>query len=344
MRNQMDKNLVKLIQKMAQSATDYFPGTAPAKAPAAPTTSPVPNNFVGPTQQGPSGSTTPSKYSNPGIKKMQEALVGLAQDVTSQMKPQDMTAQGPKKQEAEGRDSFGDFFAKHYLRNDKVPSVEFSPDPTKTNMADKDPRAPSKLNWVMDTMKRLGSGKAETFVDGVWGPRTNASLVNAYALASGLLSLAKEFKLPTQSYNEELLAELKIGVHGQDDLSVTKKIAFALPITDHLNRIRKLYNEVKQGILEKPEYRASIENDKPYVQYKDQNLTPQQLDALKQTYAQGFTIPVDNKGAAAKISVDDLATKDTLDKWISQFPNAKLDPYNVLTQVSNQISKSSGRV
>jgi hypothetical protein len=285
----------------------------------------------------------PSKYRNPGIAKMQEALVGLAQDVTSQLKPQDMSAQGPKKQEAEGRDSFGDFFAKHYLRNSDVPSVEYSPDPNKTDISEKDPRAASKLSWVMDTMKRLGSGKAETFVDGVWGPRTNASLVNAYALASGLLNLAKDFKLPNQFYSEEALARLKHGVHEQDDLPLTKKIEYAPLIATHLNLIRKLYNEVKQGILEKPQYRSYIENDKPYIHYKGQGLNSQQLQSIKQTYGQGFTIPLNDKGAAAQITVDNLTNLDALNKWIAQYPEAKLDPYNVLTQVSNQISKSSGR-
>ena len=316
-----------LMQELYKLATPFGGAMAPSGA--------------APSSGTPQIAPPPSKYRNPAIAKMQEALVGLAQDVTSQLKPQDMTAQGPKKQEAEGRDSFGDFFAKHYLRNSDVPSVEFSPDPTKIDISEKDPRAASKLSWVMDTMKRLGSGKAETFVDGVWGPRTNASLANAYALASGLLNLAKEFKLPTQSYSEGALARLKPAIHEQDDLPMTKKIEDAPPITVHLNLIRKLYNEVKRGILEKPQYRAYIENDKPYIHYKGQGLTSQQLQSIKQTYGQGFTIPLNNKGAAAQITVDNLTNLDALNKWIAQYPEAKLDPYNVLTQVSNQISKSS---
>jgi hypothetical protein len=339
----MDKNLVKLIQKMAQDAADYFPGTGPAKAPAAPAASSATGdpNFMGPTQQAPSGAATSGKYRNPGIVKMQQALVGLAQDVVTQLKPQDVNAPGQQGQEAKGRDSFADFFAKHYLRNDKVPSVEYSPDATKTNMADKDPRSPSKLNWVMDTMKRLGGSKAETFVDGVWGPRTNASLVNSYALASGLLQLAGELKVPVHSYDQGSLNELKKVITSDNSLSITKKIENAPDIATHLQLIRKMYNEIKNGILEKPQWRAYIENDKPYVQYKGQSFTPQQLETLRQTYSQGFTIPVDSKGTAATITVDDLSDTNTLNKWISQFPDAKLDPYNVLTLVSNKISKGA---
>ena len=287
----------------------------------------------------PAGQPGQTQYRNPGIVKMQQALVGLAQDVVSQLKPQDINAPGQQGQEAGGRDSFADFFAKHYLRNGKVPSVEYSPDPTKTDMADKDPRDPSKLNWVMDTMKRLGGSKSETFVDGVWGPRTNASLTNSYALAAGLLQLATELKVPVHSYNEGALSELKKAITPDNSLPLTKKIEYAPLIAQHLQLIRKMYNEIKNGILEKPQWRAYIENDKPYVQYKGQSFTPQQLEALKQTYSQGFTIPVDSKGTPAKITVDDLSDTNTLDKWISQFPDAKLDPYNVLTLVSNQISK-----
>jgi hypothetical protein len=318
------KDLVTLIEKMAQSLADPPGVDMKTYQPTTPTAAPAPA----------SGGAASVRYRNPTIVKMQEALQALAQAVTSQLNVQ-------KLQGAEGRDSFGDFFAKHYLQNKDVSSVEFSPDPTKTKMPDKDPRSPSKLNWVMDTMRRIGGEKAEGFADGVWGPRTNASLVNSYALAEGLLNLSKEFKLPVHAYSESDLAKLKPAINEENGLSSKEKNDVAPIVIGHLNAIRRLYNEIKQGILEKPQWRAYIENDKPYVNYKSQALTPQQLEAIKQTYPQGFNIPVDDKGTAAKIEVDNLISTDTLNKWIAQFPETKLDPYNVLKLVSNQISKGA---
>jgi len=275
----------------------------------------------------------PSRYRDPGIAKMQEALKALAQAVVTQLNPQD-----PNKQEAGGRDSFGDYFTKNYLRNSDVPSVEFSPDPTKTNVQDKDPRAASKLSWVMDTMQRIGGSKAENFVDGVWGPRTNASLINAYALAEGLLTLAKEFKLPVQSFTDTDLAFIKPAMHENNDIIPEDKHKYAPILADRINRIRMLYNELKHGILEIPKYRAFIENDKPYIHYKTQGFTPQQLEAIKQTYPQGFRIPLNENNDVGTITVDDLASVDTINKWLSQFQGTKQNPYNIVRLVINQIS------
>jgi hypothetical protein len=271
---------------------------------------------------------------NPAIARMQEALQALARAVTSQL-----NLQNSQKQEAAGRDSFGDFFAKHYLRNTDIPSVEFTPDPTKTKIPEKDPRIPSKLNWVMDTMQRIGGEKSENFADGIWGPRTNASLVNSYALAQGLLNFAQEFQLPVHSFNSQDLERLKPAIREDDSLTPQQKNDVASVVMNNINAIRQLYNEVKQGILEKPQWRAYIENDKPYLQYKSQQLGQDQLQTLQQSFPNGFTVPLyDEAGTTAPITIADLATPATLQKWVSQFPQANLTPYNVVASVIRQLS------
>lgn len=322
--NKQFKNIVNYIQKYANTPpsppSDYTASSRPIPS--------ATKNI----------SSIPSRNLN--IVRMQEALQALAQDVITHLNPQKLEqGTAPEKQEAMGRDSFGDFFAKHYLRNADVPSVEFTPDPSKTKMSDKDPRMANKLNWVMDTMKRIGGEKSEKFADGVWGPRTNASLINSYALAEGLLNFAKEFKLPIDAYSTSELAKLKPAIREENDLTSQEKNDVAPIVTNHLKAIRRLYNEVKKGILEKPQWRAYIENDKPYIQYKSQDLSSNQINALTQSYPQGFSIPINDKGNMAQISINDLANINTLNRWLSSFPTAKLDPYNVLTLVSNQISK-----
>lgn len=310
-----------IIKELRKLATPFGGSLGPATAPA----------------PGGSASAAGGGNSNSPIGKMQTALVGLAQDVTSQLNLQKLTGPNPERQEAAGRDSFGDFFAKHYLRNSDVPSVEFNPDPSKTEMADKDPRAASKLSWVMDTMRRIGGAHAEGFADGNWGPRTNAALSNAYALASGLLKLADNFKLPIKSYSESNLAKLAPAIREDNSLTPEEKNDVAPIVAEHLKMIRRLYAEVKQGILEKPQYRAYIEGDKPYVQYDNKNLSAQQLSSLQQIFPEGFSIPINDKGSTAKIGVDDLVSLDTLNKWIAQYPDAKLNPSNILASVSKQI-------
>jgi hypothetical protein len=343
------QEIVTLIKKMALSDA---PGVEPAKPSAAPITPMRPELSAPPGTQSPLDtehgtgmrvSEAPSSqsggYGDPGIAKMQEALIGLAQDVTSQLNVQNLTGPTPN-QEAVGRDSFGDFFAKHYLRNDDVPGIEYSPDPTKTQMADKDPRAASKLSWVMDTMHRLGSSKAEGFIDGNWGPRTNASLVNAYALATGLLKLANDFKVPVRSYSEAALQELKPAIREDNDLPMQYKTRNAPAITQQLRAIRRMYNEIKQHILEKPQWRAAIEGAKPYVHYQGQGLSSQQLASIKQTFPQGFSIPINDQGATAKIDVDNLASVEALKQWLTQ-TKTQMNPTNVIKSVMQQIGTTS---
>jgi hypothetical protein len=309
----------RLIQELQKVATPFGGTLGPSKP--SPASTPHP------------GTSQPRSSS---IADMQKAMQSLAQAVTSQLNLSKLQGPNPDKQEAEGRDSFADFFTKHYLRNTDVPSVELDPNPAKVQMSDKDPRTPSKLNWVMDTMRRVGNERQEAFVDGSWGPRTNIALINSYALAEGLLNLAKEFKLPVREYSEKDLAGLKPAVRQDNDLTPQEKAKVAPIVARHLQAIKRMYNEVKQGILEKPQWRAYIENDKPYIQYNNPVLNPQQVASLQQTFPDGWFIPVDKQGGLAHLDVDNLASSETLKQWMEE-SEIKLSPYNVVRLVMDQL-------
>jgi hypothetical protein len=331
----MSQRLVDLIRKTAQELSDP-PGANPAPK----STSIAPNSFVGPLQGGAAKPAAPR--GNATIKAMQQELIHLAQTITAQLNVQDLSSDDPRKQqEAAGRDSFGAFITKHYLRSSDVPGVEFDPNPQKAQMADKKPGMATRLSVVMDTMKRIGNPTAgEQFADGVWGPRTNAALHNAYAFASSMLKLSQDFNLNVRSYNNADLKNFQTCIpENEKDKDLTWKIEAAGLAIKHLQLIEKMYNEIKAGVLEKPQYRAYIEGDKPYLTYPKggANLTPQQLANLKQTFSNGFNVPV-GENQTAVIGVDDLVSLDSLKEWIVK--NApQQDPYNILTLVSNQLSQ-----
>jgi hypothetical protein len=326
------KSLVQEIQKMASPPPAPPTGYVPIPAPKTPT----PN-------------TTPAsgavRRGNLDIQKMQEAIVALAKEVTAQLNSQNLAAPDPrKKQEAGGRDSFADFLTKHFMRNSDVPAVEFTPDSNKKKMEEKDPRAASKLSWVMDTMSRIGHSNTEFEADGIWGPRTSAALDNIFALVSGLFALADAFGAHPKTYTPENLAQLKAGVANSSDFSLTQKIDYASKITKHIAAIRKMYTELKSQILQNPQYQTYIENDTPYLQHTKPTVgftpTPEQLEVMKKVFPNGFDIYTGNDQQGNRLSkkmpIDSLVTIQALNQWMKT-EGVSQDPVEILKQVADQV-------
>jgi hypothetical protein len=344
----MSKHLVDLIKKIAQGVPDFYEGTAPAK-PAAP---PAP---AAPVAAGPPVLTpTPSSGGGGGIpivKTMQQGLINLAQDVLAQINLQDIASPGAAAGEASGRNSFADFITKNYLRNSDVPGVEFDPDANKTNMSEKQPTDPSRMNVVMDTMRRIGNPKTGEFaVDGKWGPRTNAALHNAYAYAYALLKLAADFHLHT-SYTEENLNALKNDIPPEfNDFSVTQKVAAAANIVKQISGIRRLFNEIKQGVLEKPAYLDYIEGDQVFHTYKHEGLDPQAISGLQNMFGNSpqnsklrVTFNENGKQQEQVITVNDLLNPSVFQKWMEEHaPHAS--PQEILTSLKQNIGLMEGSV
>lgn len=279
------------------------------------------------------------------VKAMQEQLIKLAQSVITQLNLQEVSATDPmqdkrKQQEAMSRHSFGTFITKNYLRDSDVPGKEFDPNPKKTKLKDKSSSIPTHLSVVMDTMMRIGSPEpGENFADGDWGFRTNASLHNAYAFAQGMLKLANEFKLRV-TYNQEELSKFAPLIPEDDEaakaLSLEEKTNLAKQIIVHLKSIQKMYQEIRQGILERPEYQTFIEGDKPFISYKKGIvLTPEQLSSLQATFP-SWNIKLKD-GSIKPIAVKDLLSVTAFKNWQSQ--NASDLPANIiLSQIKTQLT------
>jgi hypothetical protein len=328
------KEVVKLIKKLAE--IDAPPGVDMSKQ--------SPSGGI-PAAPAPVAGARPVRRGYPDIQKMQEAIITLSREVTSQLNPQNLGAPDPrKKQEAGGRDSFADFLTKHFMRNSDVPAVEFTPDPNKKKMEEKDPRIASKLSWVMDTMSRIGHSSTEFAADGIWGPRTAAALDNVFAMTSGLFALADAFGVHTTAYPAENLKDLESGVKDSNELPLTSKLEYAPKITKHINAIRKMYEELKTKVLQNPQYQTYIENDTPYLQHNKPDAgftpTPEQLAVMKKAYPNGFDVYLNTTDqgtrVSAKLDVDNLATPEAFKEWMRSRGVAK-DAGEVLKQVADQV-------
>ena len=298
---------------------------------------------------GTTGHAPPSRYTattgNVDVMAMQHALQDLAQDVSSQINLQDAFSGDPRKeQEAKSRDSFGVFLTKNYMRNAKVPGVEYDPDPKVTDVSQKRPDDPTRMSVVMDTMKRIGSPKkGEDWADGRWGRRTSAAVRNAFAFASGLFDFVNDInrfsskKINIRSYNENALKELE-NIARAENLSPQQKSESVQVITQHIKAIKSMYDEVKNHVLQHPAYQQFIEGDVPFKKYQTA-LTPQQVENLKKAFPKGFTI---NFGwGTTYIGIDNLTSLDALKTWIHRaVPEAEqkgtITPEKIISQIWQQ--------
>ena len=239
---------------------------------------------------------------------------------------------------------FNNFITQHYMRQSDVPAVEFNPDPTKTQMSQKDPSRPTQMNVVMDTMSRVGGHTNEFVQDGKWGPRTNAALKNAYALAYGLLQMARDFKYTPRSFDQTQLTQLKDLVPPQhDQVSFNQEdTERAQQIAPDLRKIRMLFAEVKNHILNKTGYRSYVEGSQPFITYqKGQAPTSAMIEQLNSKFA-NMTVTgagADGQTQTRPITVGDLASVQALQLWQQKnLPTIPLE--NIIAQLKKHLDES----
>lgn|SRR5574337_594855 len=341
-------SIVHLIQKMAQKELlEDAPGVTPAAHPAAPGGKP----FIGPptaqqvARQAPVGDL--------GIMAMQHALQDLAKTVTAEINLQDVASGDPNREaEAKRRDAFGVFLTKNYMRDTKVPGVEYDPNPKMTTLEQKGPQSPTRMSVVMDTMNRVGTPKkGEQFVDGRWGFRTNAAVRDSYVFASGLLDFiddvnrfetARKIQSPYTRANLANLAQ-----YAKEDpnaLTPEEKKKAAPIVTQHIKAIQNMYIQVKNQILRHPIYRQFTEGPVPFKSYKPQ-VSAEQIQLLKSKFPNGIDLNFPN--LRTNIKIDDLVSKEALENWMKMaapdmFQKGEINPNMVVNQIWRQFASVIG--
>lgn len=215
----------------------------------------------------------------PQIKAMQKKMDELSKAVQSQLNLGAATGQDPRAaSEAQGRGSFSDFVAR-MLRGQG--GYEYTPDPKAVKQEQKGPMAQTRMNEVMNTIARIGGPNAEKAPDGIWDFRTNNALLNIRSFAKAMLTMAGAFGLQIKSYSQQNVDEF-ILPKKESDISLADKIKSAPIIGEHLDAIIEMFGEIKDGILENPQYETYIEDDTPYATYGKSTPAPGQPDTTQQ--------------------------------------------------------------
>jgi hypothetical protein len=246
------------------------------------------------------------------IMSMQDALLNLGKEVSG-VNMQDL---------AKSSDVFGSFLATNYQLGNII-------------------------NVFMNDIKQ-----GSKFVDGVWGKGTSTALHGAYLLASALLGFVDDLnrfadkKIVLKSYNKEYLKDLET-VSQEDPHSLTQaqKEQAAPIIAKHLQMIANLYQEVKDQILNNQTYRQFIKGSQGLKTYSPKpGISANMLSSLQQAFpALSVEMP---DGSTSSITVNDLVSSDSLQKWIAQQrqPIAANQIINQLYPKSTESSNSVNQV
>jgi hypothetical protein len=187
---------------------------------------------------------------------------------------------------------------------------------------------PTKFAEIMAAMRNIGH-EGHPAPDGIWGPKTNASLNSLYNYAANLLELAKVKQNKIQ-YTDSDLAEFRQLVPSDDSFTEQQKVETAPKITEALKKLHNLYNKVAEQNLYKV---APQETANAPTQARD--LSPQELSDLKMHYPAGWSL-----GNNLIIQVTDFVDKEAFHNWFVK--NQAVLPQNmteiaVLENIASQL-------
>ncbi len=252
------KDIVAKIQKMAQSHPP--PPPPPGFSGAAPATHT--NTAPAPSQPAVGGSA------NSDIAKMQQAILNFGKILAEHpVMSMDETGQleRPGAKEPDylgGNRPFGNFLVNQYVNNAKVVGDQFVnidlPEPKRSNTAMRN----VDLKGVINTISRIGTPGTEHKPDGIWQTRTDNALKQIYAVGVSLMQFGKDMNLEVGEF-PELLKTLKDQIL---DVSGNKSER-AQMITKVVNALTGLYKSFESDVLEHPDLKQLISQEKPLVDH-----------------------------------------------------------------------------
>ncbi len=212
------------------------------------------------------------------VKQMQEAIVTFGKILSThpvmsgggqQERPNSKTPDF-----LGGTTPFGNFLVNQYINNAKVVGEQFVnidlPQPLRSNTA----RPNVNLAGIINTITHIGTPGAENKADGLWQARTNNALKQIYAVGKSLLQMAKDLNVTIGGFGKEDL----------DDMGALIPAAYtelkgnvenrAQVLTKHINDLIEVYQKFEQVVLEDPELKPLIEQEKAFADHSQDMTTP----------------------------------------------------------------------
>lgn len=309
---------------------------------------PKPSSYTLPTKG------TPSKpvqhigngsIGNPAVREMQLSMQDLAQAVmqdasshTMSLKNKDTVHQDASDNVQKAKKSFNDFVAEQYMGglDEENKGSEWSKNPGIVTHPNKHQTQTDvyELDVVMNTLSRIGGERSEFKADGNWDWRTNNALKNMLGFAYALLQLEGDFGLSNTVYSlanwqsfKNLLSGYQVDGNKVNLDPETKKDK-ALNITKHLKAITRLYNNFRQQVTARPEYRPFIEGKRSFDQYDSHGSNKDTLNPTEQQMAKSDIMKIDGISYIAPrlptkklnyVPLKALSSKEEYLKWMLEY-------------------------
>lgn len=212
------------------------------------------------------------------IKKMQEAILNFGSALSSHpimmgaSGTEERTRASGEKEYLGATDPFGNFLVSQYVNNANVVGNQFinidMPEPLRSRTATPD----VNLKSVINTISRVGSPGAERKVDGIWQTRTNNALKQIYAVAAGLMHFAHDMGVAITGFTlNDLDSFKKLIPDSYTDLGADVGER-AQQITQYIYALTALYMKFETAVLDNPQYKELINQDKPLADHSKQQV------------------------------------------------------------------------
>jgi hypothetical protein len=236
-----------------------------------------------------------SPYYSPSfsaVKDMQQAIVNFAATLSAHpvmsMKGLDTgEANGTQTRDrTNGKDflggslPFANFLVSQYVNNSDVVGEEFVnvdvPEPVRSQAS-----SPNvNLKSVVNTIGIVGSAGSQNKPDGIWQNRTNNALRQIYAVGAGLFRFARDMGITIKGYTEEQLNDFK-NLIPKSYTDIKDAANLAKQITPYITALGALYKQFESAVLEQPQLKELIEQNKPLVDHSGQAVVKLTADEQK---------------------------------------------------------------
>lgn len=227
---------------------------------------------------------------NNEVKEMQQAILNFGATLAAHpvmSMQQSGTQERPGAQGTDylgGTTPFGSFLVHQYVNNADVVGQQFInvglPEPQRTGSA-----MPNvDLKGIINTISYIGTPGHEQEADGIWQNRTNNALKEIYAVGKAMMQFAKDMRFNVGGFSDSDLEAFRKLIPVSYTTLKGAAGNIAKQITPFINKLTALYKTFESTILEHPEFKALINQDKPFMDHSQ--ITQAQLSKDEDAFYQ----------------------------------------------------------
>lgn len=244
------------------------------------------------------------------VKAMQQAVINFARYVANHQIHSVPDRQTTKGETLTGSNPFMNFLVSAYMNKAKTQGKQLVNTDEKQPTRMETSKELDNFKGVLQSIGRIGSHGTEQKPDGIWGERTNSALKNIYALAFALVSVQNDMNIQISNYTDKDLSELYNNIP-QDitNLDTSKKAILATALAKNIDKLRALYDNFREKVLNNQTYQAQIAQEKPLMSNKNevksisQVLSKEEQDTLEQNQNSLLNTKINGRDVVIKPSV-----------------------------------------